>query len=68
MQLMTKFNKGFQFLLWVIDIHSKYAWVVPLIDKKGITIINNFQKNLDESNRKQNEMWVIKAVNFTIRP
>ena len=68
MQLMTKFNKGFQFLLCVIDIHSKYAWVVPLIDKKGITIINNFQKNLDESNRKQNEMWVIKAVNFTIRP
>ena len=68
MQLMTKFNKGFQFLLCVIDIHSKYAWVVPLIDKKGITIINNFQKSLDESNRKQNEMWVIKAVNFTIRP
>ena len=68
MQLMTKFNKGFQFLLCVIDIHSKYAWVVPLIDKKGITIINNFQKDLGESNRKQNEMWVIKAVNFTIRP
>ena len=68
MQLMTKFNKGFQFLLCVIDIHSKYAWVVPLINKKGITIINNFQKSLDESNRKQNEMWVIKAVNFTIRP
>ena len=68
MQLMTKFNKGFQFLLCAIDIHSKYAWVVPLTDKKGITIINNFQKSLDESNRKQNEMWVIKAVNFTIRP
>ena len=36
MQLMSKFNKGFRFLLCVIDIFSKYAWVVPLKDKKGI--------------------------------
>ena len=34
MQLMSKFNKGFKFLLCVIDIFSKYAWVVPLKDKK----------------------------------
>ena len=35
MQLISKFNKGFRFLLCVIDIFSKYAWVVPLKDKKS---------------------------------
>ena len=42
MQLISKFNKGFIFLLCVIDIFSKYAWVVPLKDKKGISIVNAF--------------------------
>ena len=49
MQLLSKFNKGFRFLLCVIDIFSKYAWVVPLKDKKGISIANAFQKILKES-------------------
>ena len=40
MQLIRKFNKGFRFLLCVIDIYGKYAWVVPLKDKNGITITN----------------------------
>ena len=40
MQLKNKFNKGFRLLLCVIDIFSKYAWVVPLKDKKGIAITN----------------------------
>ena len=66
MQLISKFNKVFRFLLCVIDIFSKYAWVVPLKDKKGITIINAFQKILKESNRKPNKIWVGKEVNFTI--
>ena len=44
MQLITKFNKKFRFLFCVIDIFSKYAWVVPLKDKKGISIVNAFQK------------------------
>ena len=47
MQLISKFNKGFRFLLCVIDIFSKYAWVVPLKDKKGVSIVNTFQKLLD---------------------
>ena len=58
MQLISKFNKGFKFLLCVIDIFSKYAWVVPLKDKKGITITNAFQKILKESDRKPNKIWV----------
>ena len=46
MQLVSKFNIEFRFLLCVIDIYSKYAWVIPLKYKKGITITNAFQKNL----------------------
>ena len=64
MQLISKFNKGFRFLLCVIDIFSKYAWVVPLKDKKGITITNAFQKILKESNRKTNKIWVDKGSEF----
>ena len=44
MQLISKFNKGTRFLLCVIDIFSKYAWVVPLKDKKSVTIVNALQK------------------------
>ena len=43
MQLTSKFNKGFRFLLCAIDIYSKYAWVILLKDKKGITITNASQ-------------------------
>ena len=51
MQLISKFNKGFTFLLCVIDIFSKYAWVVSLKDKKGVTITIAFQEMLDGSNK-----------------
>ena len=44
MLLISKFDKGFIFLLCVIEIYSKYAWVVPLKDKKGNTITDAFQK------------------------
>ena len=40
MQLINKFDKGFRFLLCVIDIWSKYAGVIPLKGKKGTTITN----------------------------
>ena len=43
MQSISKCNKGFRFLLCVIDVFSKYAWVVPLKDKKVATIANTFQ-------------------------
>ena len=64
MQLLSKFNKGFRFLLCIIDIFSKYAWVIPLKDKKGISIVNAFQKKLNESNRKPNKIWVDKGSGF----
>ena len=56
MQLISKFNKGIRFLLCVTDIFNKYAWVIPLKDKSGITITNAYQKILDESNRKPNKI------------
>ena len=64
MQLLSKFNKGFRFLLCVIDIFSKYAWVIPLIDKKGVSIFNAFQIILKTSNRKPNKIWVDKGSEF----
>ena len=64
MQLISKFNKGFRFLLSVIDIFSKCACVVPLKDKKGASIVNAFQKILKESDRKPNKIWVDKGSEF----
>ena len=45
-------------MLCVNDIVCKYVWVIPLKDKKGITMTNGFQNILDESNRKPNKIWV----------
>ena len=64
MQLISKFNKGIRFLLCVIDIYGKYAWVIPLKDEKGITITKAFQKMLKECNRKPNKIWVDKGSKF----
>ena len=64
MRLLNKFNKGFRFLLCVIDVFSKYAWVAPLKDKKGISIVNAFQKILKGSDRKPNKIWVDKGSEF----
>ena len=72
MQLISKFNKGFRFILCAIDIFSKYASVVPLKDKKGVSIVDAFQKILDDSNRseakskgrKPNKIWVDKGSEF----
>ena len=61
MQLISNFNKIFRFLLCVTDIFSKYAWIVHLKDKKGVNIVNGFQKISDDSNRKPNKIWVDKG-------
>ena len=58
MQLINKFNKGFRFLLCVIDIFTKYAWVVSLEHKKDITVTNAFQKILKEFNIKSEKIWI----------
>ena len=45
MQSLSKFNKAFKYLLCAIDLLSKYAWVIPIKDKKGSSIVNAFKKN-----------------------
>ena len=64
MQLLSKFNKGFRFFLSVVNIFNKYAWVILLKDKKGISIVNAFQKILDDSKRQPNKIWVDKGSEF----
>ena len=61
MYLIGEFNKGCRFLLCVIDIFGIYAWIVPLKDKKVISILNVFQKILHDSNRKPNKIRVDKG-------
>ena len=64
MQVISKFNRGFRFLLSVMDIYTKYVWVVSLKDEKGITITKAFQKVLDKSGRKPNKIGVDKGSEF----
>ena len=64
MQLISKFNKGILFFLFVIDIFNKYGWAIPLKDKKDITIVNAFQKVLNKSDCKSNKIWVDKGSKF----
>ena len=64
MTLISRFNKGIKYLLCVIDLFSRYYWVVGLKDKKGVTVVNGFKKILDSSKRKPNKMWVDHASEF----
>ena len=64
MQLISKYNKGIIYLLCVINLFTKYAWVVPLKDKKGVSIVNAFQKVLDSSKRKPNKIWADQGSEF----
>ena len=74
MELISKYNKGFCFLICLINVYSKYVWVVHLKNKRGITttvtitvtvtITNLFQTNLDESNHRPNKIWIYKCRRF----
>ena len=63
MQSLSKYNKGINYLLCAIDIFSKYAWVFPLKDKKGTSIVIAFQKIISER-RKTNKIWVDQGSEF----
>ena len=64
MQSLGKKDKGIKYLLCAIDLYSKYAFVVPLKDKKGISIVNAFNKIIKQSNRKPNKIWVDQGGEF----
>ena len=57
MQSLSKYNKGNKHLLCAIDLFSKYAWVISIKDKKGVSIVNAFQKIILEG-KKRNKIWV----------
>ena len=64
MQSLSRKNKGIKYLLRAIDLHSKYAFVNPLKHKKGISIVNAFNKIIKQSNRKPNKIWVDQGGEF----
>ena len=64
MHSLSRKNKGIKYLLCAIDLYSKYAFVIPLKDKKGISIVNAFNKIIKQSNRKPNEIWVDQGGEF----
>ena len=63
MQSLSKYNKGIKYLLCAIDLFSKYAWVIPIKDKKGTSIVNAFKKIISEG-RKPNKIWVDQGSEF----
>ena len=64
MQSLRKYSKGIKYLLSAIDLFSKYACVIPIKDKKGISIVDAFEKISKESNRKPNKIWDDKRSEF----
>ena len=63
MQSLSKYNKGNKYLFCAIDWFSKYAWVVSIKDKKGVSIVNGFEKIISEG-RKPNKIWVDQGSEF----
>ena len=55
MQLISKYNNGIRYLLCVIDLFSRYGWIIPLKNKKGESIVEGSKEILDDSNRKLNK-------------
>ena len=64
MQSLSQKNKNIKYLLCAIDLYSKYAFVVPLKDKKGISVTNGFNKIIKQSGRNPNKIWVDQGSEF----
>ena len=63
MQSLSKYNKGNKYLLCAIDLLSKYAWIVPIKDEKGTSIVSAFQKIISEG-RKPQKIWFDQGSEF----
>ena len=62
MQSLSKYNKGIKYLLCAIDLFSKYAWLIPIKDKKGSSIVSAFKKIISKC--KPNKIWVDQGSEF----
>jgi len=63
MQPFSRYSNGVKYLLTVIDIFSKYGWIVPLKNESGLEVANALEKVLKE--RKPDKLWLVKAKSFT---
>ena len=63
MQTLSKYNKDNKYLLCPIDLFSKYAWVIPIKNKKTTSVVNAFQKIISKA-RKPNKIWVDQGREF----
>jgi hypothetical protein len=57
-------NKGYRYILNIVDCFSKYAWSIPLKDKKAETVLNAFKTICKESDRKPKHIWVDEGKEF----
>ena len=64
MQLLSKYNKGFRYVLCAIHLFIKYAFIVSLKHKKGVSIVNEFQSILNSTKIKPNEIWLDQGSEF----
>jgi len=64
MQPFAKYNDGIKYLLTVIDVFSKFGWIVPLKDKSGKSTADGFSKIFSSSERKPGKVWVDKGKEF----
>ena len=64
MQSLSKKNKGIKYLLCAIDLYSKYTFVIPLKDKKGISVTNGFKIIIKQSGTKPNKIWLDQGSEF----
>ena len=65
MQKYSKWNKGVKYLLMIIDVFSKYGWILPLKDKKTESVSLAFDEIFKNSKRKPEKLWTYKGSEFT---
>ena len=64
MQAFSKFNRGVRYLLTVVDVFSKYGWMLLLKDKTGKSVADAFKKIFKKSKRKLEKLWADKGREF----
>ena len=61
---LSKFNKGYKYLLMIIDVFSKYGWIVPLKTKTGVEVTHAFKEVIQKSGRIPTRLWTDKGKEF----
>ena len=64
MESLSSKNRNVKYLLCVVDVFTKHAWVKPLKDEKGKTVLNTFFEMVSESNCKPNKLWFVQGKEF----